>query len=77
VKTYFIEPGDWESATGECLPSDSHGISVVTLEEHERLRNALKNILRHQETIGGPLSRVSAVTRIAERALEGECSESK
>lgn len=76
MKTYFIEPGDWEAATGESLPNDSHGISVVAFEDFELLRNALKNIIRHQDVIGGPLARMSAVRKIAEKAL-GTCVESK
>lgn len=33
MTTYFIEPGDWESATGECLPSGSEGIAVVPVDK--------------------------------------------
>jgi hypothetical protein len=33
MSTYFIEPGDWEAATGECLPSGRDGIVVVPLEK--------------------------------------------
>lgn len=72
MKTYFIEPGDWETATGECLPNGTEGIAVVTLSDFERLQNALKEIIRHQDVIGGPLSRMSAVRMIAEKALRQE-----
>ena len=77
MKTYFIEPGDWESATGESLPKDSHGIFVVSLDDFERLRTALKDIMRHQEIMCGPLWKMSAIRKIAEQALEEECKESK
>jgi hypothetical protein len=35
MKTYFIEPGDWEGATGECLPSGSEGIEVTPVLSSE------------------------------------------
>jgi len=28
VSVFFIEPGDWECATGECLPAGSEGVLV-------------------------------------------------
>ena len=34
VKTkYMIDPGDWESATGERLPAGSDGVLVVKMPE--------------------------------------------
>lgn len=39
MKTYFIEPGDWESATGESLPSGSNGIAVVPAAELRKAMN--------------------------------------
>ena len=35
MKKYFIEPGDWEAATGECLPSGSEGIEVTPVLSSE------------------------------------------
>ena len=32
MTTYMIEPGDWESATGECLPRGSNGVVVRKVE---------------------------------------------
>lgn len=29
----MIEPGDWESATGECLPRGSNGVVVRKVED--------------------------------------------
>jgi hypothetical protein len=40
MKTYFIEPGDWEAATSECLPSGSEGIEVVAAAEAKQLLGA-------------------------------------
>lgn len=74
MKTYFIEPGDWEAATGECLPSGSAGISVVSVEEAQkellRLQKALLDIVRHQEIMGGSLSVMSSTRMIAAKALK-------
>lgn len=74
MTTYFIEPEDWEAATGERLPDGVSGIVVVPVadvqEETLRLRKALQDIIRHQEIMGGPLSRVSAIKLIAQKALE-------
>lgn len=35
MKKYFIEPGDWEAATGERLPSGSEGIDVTPVLSSE------------------------------------------
>lgn len=83
MTSYFIEPGDWESATGECLPSGSDGIAVVPLVEVEeltsRLREALKTIIAHQKMMGGGLAQWSTTRLIAENALKQEeaCVDSK
>ena len=70
MKTYFIEPGDWESATGECLPSGTEGIAVVTLADYERLESALKTIIEHQKMMGGVIAQWSTTRMIAENALK-------
>jgi hypothetical protein len=40
MTTYFIEPGDWETATGECLPSGTNGIEVVPASEFRKSTEA-------------------------------------
>jgi hypothetical protein len=76
MTTYFIEPGDWESATGECLPSGSNGIAVVPLNEVKnrisKLESALKTIIENQKMMGGGLAQWSTTRLIAENALKQE-----
>jgi hypothetical protein len=44
MKRYFIEPGDWEAATGECLPRDRHGIVVVPLEDVDEMLAVIRRL---------------------------------
>jgi hypothetical protein len=81
MTTYFIEPGDWEAATGECLPSGISGIVVVPVadvqEERlaltkrvEKLESALRTIIEHQKMIGGGIAQWSTTRMMAENALK-------
>jgi hypothetical protein len=79
MKTYFIEPGDWEGATGECLPSGTEGIAVVPADEAnaltkrvEKLEAALRTIVEHQKMMGGGLAQWSTTRMIAENAIKEE-----
>jgi len=65
VSTYFIDPGSWESATGECLPSESDGISVVPVSE---LRKAIEPVLSWFDMDGEegePMDVVAVIGEIA------------
>lgn len=65
MATYFIEPGDWESATGESLPSGSDGIAVVPASE---LRKAIEPVLSWFDMDGEegePMDVVSVIGEIA------------
>ena len=48
MTTYFIEPGDWESATGESLPSGSHGITVMTVADAQKALKELEEMWLRQ-----------------------------
>jgi hypothetical protein len=65
VATYFIEPGDWESATGECLPNGSDGIPVVPVSD---LRKAIEPVLSRfgmDGEEGEPMDVISVIGEIA------------
>lgn len=79
MTTYFIEPGNWEAATGECLPKESDGITVVpvaelqkSLQDAWRLRKALENIVRRHAILVKEFARLSDIALIAQRALNQE-----
>ena len=70
MKSYYIESGDWESATGECLPSGVDGISVVAVSE---LRKALEPVATWYDLDGEegePMPLLEVVAETAQMLVE-------
>jgi len=65
MTTYMIEPGDWESATGECLPRGSNGVVVVPVGD---LRKAIEPVLSWFDMDGEAGEPVDVVLFIGEIA---------
>jgi hypothetical protein len=61
----MIEPGDWESATGECLPRGSNGVVVVPVGD---LRKAIEPVLSWFDMDGEAGEPVDVVLFIGEIA---------
>lgn len=70
MTTYFIEPGDWESATGESLPSGSDGIAVVPAAELRKAIDPVANWFDVDGEENAPIPLLEVVAETAKMLVE-------
>lgn len=70
MTSYFIEPGDWEGATGESLPPGAAGIAVVTFDAVRRAIEPVATWFDLDGEEGRPFSLLEAVSETAKMLVD-------